>query len=351
MLSIRAPGTPACPANSGQRRTASWTWPRMWVGAVALHGGVAGTGDEVVDLEAIALAVQRHLVCAGPPSRRIVAVGDVERRCQRPVSRPIHQEGDVLDVIVLIARHDVERHAPELLFHRFLAEVQSLDHAERLFVGVRAGLVEVVVGYCAQRLQVDLVARCRPVEAPGHEVVPPSFAQDAAFGHGDTRGTRHQVIGVFDQSVPLRILKLAVAVARYPVKLQQPVRESVARGDLPGAHLVGNGIPGDDRLGSGTSGGRANAQDTLQRPLSPWRLEGSGECATAGQYLAGQLDERGHLHGRLLEAGAGSRCELQGPHAAHADMAQAFHRVEVVWAAALGRQPSVDDGVAEAIRE
>ncbi|MDE0229057.1 MAG: hypothetical protein OXJ62_09425, partial [Spirochaetaceae bacterium] len=41
--------------------------------APSLHGCVARASDEVVALEAVASAVQRHLVCAGPAPSRIVS--------------------------------------------------------------------------------------------------------------------------------------------------------------------------------------------------------------------------------------------------------------------------------------
>ena len=66
----------------------------------------------------------------------------------------------------------------------------------RLLVGVGAGLVEVIVCHRTERQQVNLVAGRGSVEAPGHEVAAPAFAQDAAIGHGDARGPSHQVVGV-----------------------------------------------------------------------------------------------------------------------------------------------------------
>ena len=199
-------------------------------------------------------------------------------------------------MIVLVARNDVECHTAKLLFHRLLAEIQSLDHAERLLVGVGAGLIEVVVCHRAERQEVNLVAGGGSVEASGHEMIAPVFGQDSAFGHGDARGSSHQVVGVLDQSVPLRIIELAVTVAGHAVELQQPAGKPVAGGDLPGAHLAGSGVPGDDRLGAGAAGRSAHPEDALQCLLPPRRFEGAGELLSPGKYLAGQLDECGHLH-------------------------------------------------------
>ena len=48
----------------------------------------------------------------GPRAGRIVAVGHVKRRRERPFALLVHQKGDVLHVVVLIPRDDVENHLP-----------------------------------------------------------------------------------------------------------------------------------------------------------------------------------------------------------------------------------------------
>src|SRR5487761_2387959 len=63
----------------------------------------APAGDDVGTREAIALAGDRHLMTTGPDPRRRIGVGQIERRRQRPLPVTIHQERNVLDVIVLIA--------------------------------------------------------------------------------------------------------------------------------------------------------------------------------------------------------------------------------------------------------
>ena len=82
-------------------------------------------------------------------------------------------------------------------------------------------------------------------------MIAPAFAQDSAVGHGDADGPRHRVVGVLDQSIAARIVKLAVAVAGYAVELQQPVGKPVAGGNLPGlasdeASLGGTAASGEE---------------------------------------------------------------------------------------------------------
>ena len=81
-----------------------------------------------------------------PVARRVVAVGHVKRRRERPLALPVHQEGDVLDVIVLVTRDHVERHAPELLFHRRHRQIELSHHQQCLLAGVSPGVVEIEMG-------------------------------------------------------------------------------------------------------------------------------------------------------------------------------------------------------------
>ena len=57
----------------------------------------------------------------GPLARWIVGVGDVKGRGERPVTFSVHQEGDVLGVIVKVCRHDIEDHPAKLLGGLLLA--------------------------------------------------------------------------------------------------------------------------------------------------------------------------------------------------------------------------------------
>src|ERR1700710_262488 len=67
---------------------------------------------EVGDGEVVAPAVDRHLVDPGPTAFGVEGVDDVEGRGERPLAAAVHQEGDVLDVVVLVTGDDVEDHPP-----------------------------------------------------------------------------------------------------------------------------------------------------------------------------------------------------------------------------------------------
>src|SRR5690606_32048890 len=235
------------------------------VGAAALDGDVLREGAQVFAREAVALAVHAHLVLRGPLALRVVAVRHVEGGRQRPLAGLVHEEGDVLDVIVLVADHQVEDHAAELLLHRLHAKAKAADDLDGLFIRVRARQVVVEVGEGGERLHVYARAVREAVEAFRHEVMPAVFLHQPAVAHVDAGVHGHEVAGVFDLAVALRVVHLAIAVAGNAVELQQPVFEALARVDLSRAHLVGLGVPGDQRLGARAAGGGADAQDVEQR--------------------------------------------------------------------------------------
>ena len=92
-------------------------------------------------------AVDGHLM----PARKAFSysVRHVVRRRQMPHSVGVHEELDVLCVVVLVAADDIENHASESLLHLRLRQSQAPHHAEELFVRPRVGLVVVVMCYTA----------------------------------------------------------------------------------------------------------------------------------------------------------------------------------------------------------
>jgi len=72
-------------------------------GAAAFHKSALCALAKIVQREPGALFVHGHLVRGSPPAGRIVAAGHIESGREGPTSVPVHQEGDVLDVIVLVA--------------------------------------------------------------------------------------------------------------------------------------------------------------------------------------------------------------------------------------------------------
>ena len=122
---------------------------------------------------------------------------------------------------------------------------------QRLLVGVGAGLVEVEVGEGAERLHVQLAARRRAVEAPGHEVAPPVLLQQAALGHLDAGRLRHQRVGVLDRPVALAgrralLVRLPLTPSNFSSQCSKP---SPAPSTWPERTSSVVGIPGDHRLG------------------------------------------------------------------------------------------------------
>ena len=85
---------------------------------------------DVVTLKVVPASSQAHLVVAGPRTAWIVGVGDVIGRGQGPLPGPVHQERDVLYVVILVARHDVEDRPTKLLLDRNHHSMSSENGAE-----------------------------------------------------------------------------------------------------------------------------------------------------------------------------------------------------------------------------
>src|SRR5579859_1129163 len=218
--------------------------------ARGVQGGRLRARLKVLERKPVVLAVERHLVSARPLAIQGEVPGDVEGWRQVPGPATVHQEGDVLDVVVLVAGDDVERHPPILFLHRLGSEAQLADHQHRLLVGIGLGVVEIEMGQGRQRLHVQLSAALQAVEALGHEVPPAVLLQKVGVGHLDARGGRHLRVGVLHRAVAFGVDQLLVLVARHSVELQEPVAVALAGRDLAGAHIVGLAVPGDHRLRS-----------------------------------------------------------------------------------------------------
>ena len=126
---------------------------------------------------------------------------------------------------------------------------------------------------------------------------------------------------------------------------------AVAGLDLPGADFIGLGMPGDDCLRSGAARGGADSQDGLQCLLPVSGCKRASKSRTPGEDLAGELHERRDVDGCGLVLRAGGGDELEGAHAASADVAEAFDGVEVAWVASLPGEPRIDERIAETVGE
>ncbi len=86
----------------------------------------------------------------------------------------------------------------------------------------------------------------------------------SALAHLDAGINGHQVIGIFDRAIPLRIVQFTITVTADPIELQQPVLEATPGIDLAGTHLAGFRVPVHNGLGMGTACRGANAKDICQ---------------------------------------------------------------------------------------
>ena len=76
-------------------------------------------------------------------------------RREPPAAAVVHQEAEVLDVVVLVHSQQVEAGSPVRLFERRVAETKREDAAEVLLVGIEPRYVVVDVLYPAERMQVE----------------------------------------------------------------------------------------------------------------------------------------------------------------------------------------------------
>ena len=153
-------------------------------------------------------------------------------------------------MIVAITSHHVKGHTPEGLAHRFVAKIEPRDREEQLRVGVCPTLPEIKMVHRAKRL--NMVFTRLPaggdvaIEAPGHKVRPTVLLQQPARRYLNARRLCHERIGVFDTSVTFAGSQLFVFADA--VEFKQPMFESRRCIELATTHLIGLGIPGDDRL-------------------------------------------------------------------------------------------------------
>ncbi len=153
--------TPTSSATPGQPATTSRTSARMASARPRLRPATRATARRSATvnpsrlplIDSWWLSSQRLPGTPGP--------GHVVGRGQRPRTGAVHQEGDVLDVVVLVAGDDVEDHAPELLLDDGRAEAQPADQQQELLVAVGARLVVADVLQRPDRLHVQLAARPR----------------------------------------------------------------------------------------------------------------------------------------------------------------------------------------------
>ena len=183
------------------------------------------------------------------------------------------------------------------------------------------------------------------VETAGHEVRPTAFLEQAAGRHANTRGTRHQVVGILD--APVVGAAAQFRVVADTIELEQPVFEAGGGVELPAADFLAQWIPGDDRLGACAAGRRADADDVGERGLC---LDVAGQVGV--DDLACGFDQTLHRQRfGALAVGAARRLELERTHAAPAHVGQAVEGGDGAPLDAARAHPGVDQGVAEIVRQ
>ena len=119
----------------------------------------------------VKLTVYRHLVLRRPTPIRIKSIAHIVCRRQPPLAVLIHQERDVLRMVVLIAHNHIEHHPAEHLPRRRIWQPQSAHYVESLLVGIPPQQPEVIVRQATECLHVHLAA-VLTVESTRQEVRP-----------------------------------------------------------------------------------------------------------------------------------------------------------------------------------
>src|SRR6266700_3279306 len=91
------------------------------------------------------------------------------------------------------------------------------------------------------------------VEALRHEVCPAVFMQQPGRRSHDAGFVSHEMVGVFDAAISLRVSQLAISA--QAIELEQPVLEARSNVKLSGTDFVRVRIPGNSCFCPGAAGG------------------------------------------------------------------------------------------------
>lgn len=119
---------------------------------------MAGGAHQILVGEVIPFSGERHWVAFGSFSRRVVGVKEVVCGSEPPDSALIHEEGDVLGVVVLVACENVEQAPPVEFREDGLGQVEAACELEGLVVRASARLIAVEVTHGAKALHVESLA-------------------------------------------------------------------------------------------------------------------------------------------------------------------------------------------------
>ncbi len=76
---------------------------------------------------------------------RIVAADCIESRCEMPLTLPVHDKSDILDMVILVAGKDAEQCTAHPLFDILGRQGGRLDRLQCLLTGIRARQFEIEI--------------------------------------------------------------------------------------------------------------------------------------------------------------------------------------------------------------
>ena len=274
----------------------------------------------VVDCHAVAVDVIR---CVRIDRERVV-IG----RSNVPMPVVVHQEAEILVMVIDVPAQNVQHHRAEQLpeFPRRHADTASC--LEQCFVRIRRGV------HGSQCLDMHLLA-VLAVETLGQEVRCLLAFKQAARHHLKLGIHSHQVIAVF---YPCRRHLLVF------VELDDHRRVARIRGrHLSGVTLSLVEIDVDHCLGPSPSCGRTHLEQAFDHQVARYRdVEPSGFL----ESLPGQLVEIGDLDlERCLQFLGSGRDELQCPHATPSDIGETVEGGQVPHTDMMHFGPFVEHGV------
>ena len=270
---------------------------------------------------------------------RVVGEADIEGRRQLPATFFVHQEGEILCVIVAVHGGNIECAPQPGLLDRLRAKLHLQYAAQVLFISMHVGKIEVQMRQSAKRMNVQF-AVAGAVEAPGHEVRATAFLQQMARTHSYAGGGGHQIVGILDAPKARGRPQRAIVA---DIELEEPMFEVGRQFELPGDDFVGGRVPADQCLGTGTACGTADIDDVLRN---------QPEFST--QRPAGIFDQGCHLQRRggstaifLAQRGR----EFQCAHSPASDIDEALQGRDVGWPDTIARHVFVNQRVAELVGE
>ncbi len=154
------------------------------------------------------------------------------------------------------------------------------------------------------------------------------------------------MIGILDFTVALRGGNFCIATAGDSIKFHYPILKAHSSLDLAWPEFVGFFIPGQNRLSPGSASWGPDSENIIDCFSVVVTGEDAAESGAFVKDLVCQVDETCDLNCAL--AGRRSECgwlELESPHAATADIAEAFHWMETRYGSSLWSKPGVNDRV------